>query len=467
VRAWVALRASTVESRFEALHPSGLTALVGREEETELLLWRCSRAKSGEGQVVLISGEAGIGKSRLTAALLETLAPEPYTRLRYFCSPQHTDSAFYPIIGQMERAAGLLHDDTSQQKLDKLDALLAQTSTSIQDAALIAEMLSLPNDDRYPALELTPQQRRQKTLEALTAQMETLSRQSPVLMVVEDAHWADPTSLEAFGRVVDRIRTLRVLLLVTFRPEFEAPWVGRPYVTALIVNRLAEHEAGAMIDRLVGNRLLSASIRQDIIERTDGIPLFVEEMTKAVLEAGSETAAARAIAAVPSPALAVPASLHASLMARLDRLGGPAKELAQIGAAIGREFSILCLLRSRANRRRSCERRLTVSFGLVCCAGRVTRRTRPTFPSMYWYGMRLTARCCASRDVRFMPESPKPSKVSSRRSPRTSPSYWRVTAPRRGRSRKPRRCGAKPDCGRRSARRWLKPRNSSSVRSTR
>jgi class 3 adenylate cyclase len=187
-RAWVALRASTVESRFEALHPSGLTALVGREEETELLLRRWSRTKSGEGQVVLISGEAGVGKSRLTAALLESLASEPHARLRYFCSPQHTDSAFSPIIGQMERAAGFLHDDTSQQKLDKLDALLAQASTSIQDAALIAEMLSLPNDGRYPDLELTPEQRRQKTLEALSAQMETLSRQQPVLMV-KVAYW--------------------------------------------------------------------------------------------------------------------------------------------------------------------------------------------------------------------------------------------------------------------------------------
>ncbi len=340
VRAWVALRASTVESRFEALHPTGLTALVGRAEETELLLRRWLRVKSGEGQVVLISGEAGIGKSRLTAALLENLAGEPHTRLRYFCSPQHTDSAFSPIIGQMERAAGLLHDDTPQQKLDKLDALLAQTSTSIQDVALIAEMLSLPNDGRYPALDLTPQQRRQKTLEALTVQVEALSRQKPVLMIFEDAHWADPTSLEAFGRAVDRIRTLRVLLLVTFRSEFDAPWVRHSYVTALIINRLAEHEASAMIDRVVGNRQLSASIRQDIIERTDGIPLFVEEMTKAVLEAGSETAAARAIAAVPSPALAVPASLYASLMARLDRpTAAESRSLAQIAAAIGREFS--------------------------------------------------------------------------------------------------------------------------------
>ena len=208
VRAWAALRPASVESRFEALHASGLTELVGREEELELLLRRWSKAKTGEGQVVLLSGEAGIGKSRLTAALLERLATEPHTRLRYFCSPQHTDSALYPIIGQMERAAGFAHDDTAQAKLDKLDALLAQTSTSKQDAALFAEMLSLPNDGRYPALDLDPQQRRQRTLEALTAQVEALSRQNPVLMIFEDAHWTDPTSLEVFGRIVDRVRTL-------------------------------------------------------------------------------------------------------------------------------------------------------------------------------------------------------------------------------------------------------------------
>jgi class 3 adenylate cyclase/predicted ATPase len=338
VRAWAALRASSAEGRFEALHASGLTELVGREEELELLLRRWSKAKTGEGQVVLLSGEAGIGKSRLTAALLESVASEPHTRLRYFCSPQHTDSALYPIIGQMERAARSTHDDTPQARLDKLDAALAQTSTSIQHAALFAEMLSLPNDGRYPALDLAPQQRRQRTMEALIAQIEALTRQNPVLMIFEDAHWTDPTSLELFGRAVDRIASLRVLLIVTFRPEFAPPWVGRPHVTALTLNRLAERDIDAMIDRVIGNKLLPASIRQDIIERTDGIPLFVEEMTKAVLEAEGEGEARRTAAAVPSPALAVPASLHASLMARLDRLGS-AKEAAQIGSAIGREFS--------------------------------------------------------------------------------------------------------------------------------
>jgi predicted ATPase len=238
----------------------------------------------------------------------------------------------------MERAAGLTHDDTPQAKLDKLDVLLAQTSTSIEDVSLFAEMLSLPNDGRYPQLDLTPQQRRQKTLEALVAQLEALARQTPVLMIFEDAHWTDPTSLEVFGRVVDRVSTLPVVLIVTFRPEFDPPWIGQPHVMAMTINRLTQRQVAAMIDGVVGNKLLPTSIRQDIVERTDGVPLFVEEMTKAVLEAESECEARRTAAAVPSPSLTVPASLHASLMARLDRLG-PAKEVAQIGAAIGREFS--------------------------------------------------------------------------------------------------------------------------------
>jgi class 3 adenylate cyclase len=284
-RAWAALGASSVESRFEALHSTNLTALVGREEESELLMRRWSRAKTGEGQVVLISGEAGIGKSRLTAGLLERLVAEPHTRLRYFCSPQHTDSALYPIIGQMERAAELARDDASQAKLDKLDAVLAQTSTSVPDAALLAEMLSLPNDGRYPAPDLTAQQRRQRTLEVLTTQVARLASRQPVLMIFEDAHWTDPTSLEAFGRIVDGIKTLPVLLVVTFRPEFNAPWVGQSHVTSLTLNRLGERDAAAIIARLAGNNALPADVLAEIVERTDGIPLFVEEMTKAVLVA--------------------------------------------------------------------------------------------------------------------------------------------------------------------------------------
>jgi class 3 adenylate cyclase len=434
MRAWAALRPASVESRFEALHSSGLTELVGREEELDLLLRRWSKAKAGEGQVVLLSGEAGIGKSRLTAALLERLANEPHTRLRYFCSPQHTDSALYPIIGQMERAAGLARDDTTQVKLDKLDALLALVSTSMQDAALFADMLSLPNDGRYPTLELTPQQRRQRTLEALNAQMEMLSRQSPVLMILEDAHWADPTSLEAFSRAVEGIRTLGVLLVVTYRPEFEPPWIGQPHVTAVILNRLGERDVAAMIDGVTGNKPLPTSIRQDIIERTDGIPLFVEEMTKAVLEAESEGDARQTVAAVPSSGLAVPASLHASLMARLDRLG-PAKEMAQLGAVVRSSAAssrMLCWLRWCASRRRSWDRRLTVLLPPVCCSGRACRRMRAICSNMRWCRMQPMARCCGSRDVRFTPALQKHWNVSSQILPKVNQKCSLGTAPRPG-----------------------------------
>ena len=338
VRAWAVLRPRSMESRFEALHATGLTALVGREEELQLLLRRWARAKGGEGQVVLLCGEPGIGKSRLTAALLESVAAERHNRLRYLCSPQHTDSALYPIIGQIERAAGLAHDDAAQARLDKLDAVLARTSASIRDAALFAEMLSLPNDGRYPAFELTPQQRRQGILEALATRFAALTSQQPVLMIFEDVHWIDPTSLEALNRTVDRIKTLPALLIVTFRPEFNAPWAGQSHVTSLMLNRLGEREVAAIITSLAGNKNLPGNVMTQIVERSDGIPLFVEEMTKAVLEAEGEGEAQRTDGAVPPPVPAVPASLQASLMARLDRLG-PAKEVAQIGAAIGRQFS--------------------------------------------------------------------------------------------------------------------------------
>jgi class 3 adenylate cyclase/tetratricopeptide (TPR) repeat protein len=335
---WAAVRPTSVEGRFEAFHRSDLTSFVGRDEESQLLLRRWSRAKDGEGQVVLVCGEPGIGKSRLTAALLEEVSKEPHARLRCFCSPQRTNSALSPVIGHFERAAGLKHDDTIKTKLDRLDTLLLRSATSPIDSALLAEMLSLTNDGRYPALTLDPQQRRQRTLEALLNQIEALSRSTPVLMIFEDAHWIDPTSLELVGRIVDRIEALRVLLVITFRPEFEPPWIGLPHMTAVTINRLGRRDIDAIIDRIVGNKFLSPDIREDLIDRTDGIPLFIEEMTKAILEAESEEDARRTTATIPSAKLEIPATLHASLMARLDRLG-PAKELAQIGSAIGREFS--------------------------------------------------------------------------------------------------------------------------------
>ena len=338
VQVWAVLRPSSSTSRFEALHPSGMTTLVGREEEYELLRRRWSKAKDGEGQAVLLSGEAGIGKSHLTVAFTQRLKGDRFLRIRCFCSPQHTNSALYPIIDHVERSAAFARDDALQTKLDKLDAVLRQSWSSAEDSALFVEMVSLPNDGRYPVLELTPQQRRQRTMDALVRQVEILSRSAPLLVVFEDAHWADPTSLELMGRLAGHVASHRVLLIISFRPEFEAPWIGQAHVTALGLNRLAPHDVDAIIDHIVGNNPLPAAVRQDIIERTDGIPLFVEEMTKAVLETASEDAAQRIVVSVPSPAMAVPASLHASLMARLDRLGG-AKELAQIGAAIGREFS--------------------------------------------------------------------------------------------------------------------------------
>ena len=238
----------------------------------------------------------------------------------------------------MERAASFARDDTLPDKLDKLDALLRQSATPKEDAGFIADLLSLPNDGRYPESELAPRQRRQRTMDVLVRQLEALSNSAPVLMVFEDAHWADPTSVELVGRLVSRIENHRVLIIVTFRPEFEPAWIGQAYITLINLNRLTPWKVVTLIDRIVGNHSLPEAIRQDIIERTDGVPLFVEEMTKAVLETASEGEARRTAALIPPTTSAVPATLHASLMAQLDRLG-PAKELAQIAAAIGREFS--------------------------------------------------------------------------------------------------------------------------------
>jgi predicted ATPase len=276
------------------------------------------------------------------------------------------------MINQLERAAGFTYDDRAEAKLNKLDVLLAKTLTPATDAALFAELSSLPNDGRYPTIDMSPQQRRQRTLEALINQVIALAELSPVMMIVEDIHWVDPTTLEVLGRGIDRIKSVGVLLIMTYRPEFQPPWIGRPYATALGLNRLGEREIASMIDRVAGNKTLPDNIRKDIIDRTDGIPLFAEEMTKAVLEAEDEGEPQQIVAAVPSPALAVPPSLHASLMARLDRLG-PAKEVAQIGAAIGREFSHALL----ASVVRKPEEELGLALDRLIAAGLLFRQGAP------------------------------------------------------------------------------------------
>ena len=338
VRALRIVGESTIESRFEALHSSGRTAFIGREEETELLLRRWQRAKKREGQAVLISGEPGIGKSRLAVAILEQIAAEPHTRVRYLCSPDRTDNALYPIIQRLERAAGFAPHDDTRTKLDKFDALMGQTLAPAEDRAIFADLLSLPAADRYPKLDLSPELRRKRTIDAMMRRLETMAREQPVLAIFEDVHWIDPTSLDVLSRMIDRIRDLPVLLLVTFRSEFAPPWTGQPHVTTLALNRLAPRATTDLVQRIIGNKALPKDIIGEIVARTDGVPLFVEELTNAAIETWTGDAARELLAAVPSSAQAVPATLHASLMARLDRLGS-AKGVARLAAAIGREFS--------------------------------------------------------------------------------------------------------------------------------
>jgi class 3 adenylate cyclase/tetratricopeptide (TPR) repeat protein len=331
--------ASAVQSRFEATHETGLTPLVGREEELELLLRRWRQAARGEGCVVLLAGEPGIGKSRLIVALEECDRSTQHGRLRYFCSPQHQDSALYPVIRHLERAAGFERHDTADIKLDKLIKLIEPSSDNQTDLRLLAEMMSIPTSDRYGALHLTPQGRKEKTFAALLRQLETQCRRQPVLLVYEDVHWIDPTSRELLDMTVERVAGLPVLLVISFRPEFLPPWTGQAQVTTLNLSRLSKRLGTALVDQVAASDRLSRDLVEEIVERTDGVPLFVEELTKAVLEAVDDGGAGTAVASAPPLRLKVPATLHASLMARLDRLGTAAKEAAQIGAAIGREFS--------------------------------------------------------------------------------------------------------------------------------
>jgi len=339
VPAWQVLGAGAAEGRFEALRTS-TTPLIGRDEEIELLLRRWDQAKRGEGCVVLLSGEPGIGKSRIAQTIVERLNNEPHTRLRYFCSPHHQDSALYPAITQLERAAGFRRDDSDEQRLDKLEALLSQGTTDLSEVVpLFADWLLIPTGDRYPTLDLNPEKRKEKTHQVGLAQVEGLAARHPLLMVFEDLHWSDPTTREGLDLLVDRIPALRVLVIMTFRPDFAPPWAGRSHVSLLTLNRLPLRQRAEMITHVTRGKILPKEIADQIIDRTDGIPLFIEELTKAVIESGvlTETDDGYRVEGPIAP-LSIPTTLHASLLARLDRLA-PTREVAQTAAALGRTFS--------------------------------------------------------------------------------------------------------------------------------
>jgi class 3 adenylate cyclase/tetratricopeptide (TPR) repeat protein len=327
------LRESATVSRFDALHPSR-TRLIGRGEELDLLLRRWSQARSGDGRVVLVTGEAGLGKSRLIHALQEELASEPLVALRYDCSPHQRDTALYPIARQLLRSAGIAPDDSAEDKLRKLEALLRQSNEDLAECMpLFAALLSIPDSDRYPSPKLMPERLRERTLAALLGRVRRLAAGRPVLMVFEDLQWVDPTSLDLVCQIVDQMPGLPVLLLATFRPGFTPPWPAHRHVSTIALSHLGASESAALVKDVASARTLAPEVIAQIVARADGVPLFIEELTKAVLEGGLtrwEAAASRH--------RSIPSTLHASLVARLDRLGA-AKQVAQIGAAIGRDFS--------------------------------------------------------------------------------------------------------------------------------
>ncbi len=331
VQVWRVLREAAVTSRFAAGRAARAGPFIGRVQEIGLLLDRWQLAKECEGQVVFLSGEAGMGKSRMVDALRERIADDPYYHLIFQCSPYHTNSALHPVIGQFERSAGFMLGDSAATKLEKLEALLSATDNlSDSTRGLFADLLSIPLDDRYPPLELSPPQRKAATIAAIVHQLSQLAEQKPVLFILEDAHWIDPTTQELVTRVIDSIASMCVLVLITARPEFLSPWTGRDHVTSLALSRLSKMQCTELIAGVVASGVLKSALVEDIVAKTDGVPLFIEELTKAVMESATPDRPA------------VPATLQDSLMARLDRLG-PAKEIAQVASVIGQQFSYALL----------------------------------------------------------------------------------------------------------------------------
>ncbi|HMM90595.1 adenylate/guanylate cyclase domain-containing protein [Bradyrhizobium sp.] len=376
IPAWQVLGISGVESRFEALHKTRLTPPIGRDEEIELLLRRWRSAASGEGCVVLLTGEPGIGKSHIALALQERLQAEPHIAVSQFCSAHHTNSALYPLIANLERAARFERGETPTDKFAKLEAFLLRSGVD-EDWVVpaLATLLSLPLSNRYSLPDLSPQKRKEMTLAAFMAQLEALAARQPVLIIFEDVHWADPTSLELLTVTLERLPRLRVLLLITARPEFTPPWPGHAHVTTLSLTRLNRRSGAALVERITAGKTLPEEVMEQILARTDGVPLFVEELTKAVLETGLlQERGDHYMLSRPLPSMAIPTTLNASLMARLDRLA-PVKDVAQIGAVVGREFSYELLSAVTGLPRQRLEEALAqlVQAELIFCRGEIPR----------------------------------------------------------------------------------------------
>lgn len=339
--AYSILGASETTSRFEAATQEGLTPLVGRDQEIGLLLERWKLAQDGEGQVVLLSGEPGIGKSRILSGLRGRLEGLGARALRFQCSPYYVNSALWPIIGNFERALRFGRDEQPQSKLDKLEALIVNDhGRPLGDVRFIASMLSVPWEERYEALALTPEKNKDETLRALVEITAAAARKQPSVMLFEDAHWADPTTLEVLDLLIDRIATVPLLIVLTHRPEFQPKWTKYGHVSALNLSKLTKAQSSAMVSEVAGSKALPPGLVEQIAIRTDGVPLFVEELTKSILESGELKEVGDRYEYVGSGRnnVTIPATLRDSLMARLDRFA-PVKEIAQIGAAIGREFS--------------------------------------------------------------------------------------------------------------------------------
>ena len=340
LRVYRVVEESAAQSRLDVAGSTGLTPLVGREHEVGLLRERWAQSRDGLGQVVLLSGEAGIGKSRLVRVLTERVADEGAPWLTLRCSPYHTNSAFYPVIEHLQRLLQWHRHETPAARLATLEQALQTAGLPLAEVVpLLAALLSLPVPEQYPPLALSPQRQKQKTQEALVAWLLAETAQQPVLAVWEDLHWADPSTLELLDLMLDHVPTARLLLVLTARPEFRPPWAPRSYVTQLTLTRLPRHQSEEMVLRVTGGKPMPAEVLAQIVAKTDGIPLFVEELVKTILEAGLvQEDAGRYVLTGPLPPLAIPATLQDALMARLDRLA-VVKEVAQLGAVLGREFA--------------------------------------------------------------------------------------------------------------------------------